>query len=68
MDCKKCLFVCFLNTKQAKICFKVHTADIPTRTFILQSQSQHQSLITNEDSLLLDKTYFYTCCSSGNTY
>lgn len=58
----------FLNKNTPEIRFKLHTADIPTRTFILQSQSQHRSLITNEDSLLLDKPYFYTRCSSGNTY
>jgi len=54
----------FLVRNKPEICFKLHTAVIPTRTYILHSQ--HRSLITNEDSLLLDKSFFiYTfffCC------
>ena len=55
----------FLVGNKPEICFKLHTAVIPTRTYILQSHFQHRSLITNEDSLLLDKSFFiYTFFSA----
>ena len=51
--------ICFLVRNNPEICFKLHTAVIPSRTYILQYHSQHRSLITNEDSLPLDKSFFF---------
>ena len=37
---------------------RLHTDGIPTKTFTLQSRFSHRSLITNEDSYLMGKSYF----------